>query len=213
MIHAYDKLYLTNAQKNLANMLDYLCNCLHAPLETAWSWFLTSKISTRFEQGDCSVLSGMSGIELAYSVLQEADENILETLPVHSFDRSPEYWTGWAIAYYQWDTGLRFTEIEHAVPIQNIRMLYEPYHEMDIRQFVDKVNAMYRAAVPETNLKKLRTLADLSQSELAEQSGISVRTIQQYEQRQKNINHAQAETLFRLSKTLNCSMEDLLEKL
>ena len=86
------------------------------------------------------------------------------------------------------------------------------YHEMDIRQFVDKLNEMYRNAKPETNLKTLRTLANLSQSELAAQTGISVRTLQQYEQRQKNINHAQTETLLRLSKVLDCTIEDLVEK-
>ena len=44
MIHAYDKTYLANAQKNLARMLDYLTNSLHVSLENAWQWFLTSKI-------------------------------------------------------------------------------------------------------------------------------------------------------------------------
>ena len=114
--------------------------------------------------------------------------------------------------YYQWNTGLRFSEIEHAIPIRTIWMMYDPYHEMDIRQFVDKLNEMYRNAKPETNLKTLRTLANLSQSELAAQTGISVRTLQQYEQRQKNINHAQTETLLRLSKVLDCTIEDLVEK-
>ena len=62
MIHAYDKSYLAAAQKNLARRLDYLVNDLHHPLETAWQWFLTSELSARFEQGDCSVLVGMSGV-------------------------------------------------------------------------------------------------------------------------------------------------------
>ena len=44
MIHAYDKSYLSAAQKNLARMLDYLVNDLHYPLETAWQWFVTSGI-------------------------------------------------------------------------------------------------------------------------------------------------------------------------
>ena len=65
MIHAYDKSYLSAAQKNLARMLDYLVNDLHYPLETAWQWFVTSELSARFEQGDCSVLVGLSGVELA----------------------------------------------------------------------------------------------------------------------------------------------------
>ncbi|WP_455193896.1 helix-turn-helix domain-containing protein [Eubacterium ramulus] len=213
MIHAYDKTYLSNAQKNLARMLDYLTNSLHVSLENAWQWFLTSKISMRFECGDCSVLSGMSGVELAFAVLQEADEPLPVSTPKYPFDRTPEYWTGWALAYYQWNTGLRFSEIEHAIPIRTIWMMYDPYHEMDIRQLVDKLNEMYRTAKPETNLKTLRTLANLSQSELAAQTGISVRTLQQYEQRQKNINHAQTETLLRLSKVLDCTIEDLIEKI
>ena len=74
MIHAYDKSYLSAAQKNLARMLDYLVNDLHYPLETAWQWFVTSELSARFEQGDCSVLVGLSGVELARAVLEQAGE-------------------------------------------------------------------------------------------------------------------------------------------
>lgn len=40
--------------------------------------------------------------------------------------------------------------------------LYSPYHEMDIRQFVDKMNELYRAAKPDTNLKLLRKNAGLT---------------------------------------------------
>ena len=77
MIHAYDKSYLSAAQKNLARMLDYLVNDLHYPLETAWQWFLISKMAFRFEQGDCSVLVGLSGVELARAVLEQAAKSYL----------------------------------------------------------------------------------------------------------------------------------------
>lgn len=212
MIHAYDKSYLAAAQKNLARMLDYLVNDLHYQLEVAWKWFLMSEISARFEQGDCSVLVGLSGVELARAVLEQAGETVSMQKPSCSYDRSPEYWTGWVIAYYQWDTSLRFSEIEQSVPITKVRLLYTPYHEMDVRQFTDRMNELYRAAKPETNLKALRTLAGLSQSELAARADVPVRTIQQYEQRQKDINKAQAVTLLRLARTLNCKVEDLMEK-
>ena len=101
MIHAYDKSYLSAAQKNLARMLDYLVNDLHYPLETAWQWFLISKMAFRFEQGDCSVLVGLSGVELARAVLEQAGEVVPMQKPSYAYDRSPEYWTGWALAYYQ----------------------------------------------------------------------------------------------------------------
>jgi transcriptional regulator with XRE-family HTH domain len=83
---------------------------------------------------------------------------------------------------------------------------------MDIRHFVDKVSEMYKSAKPDTNLKLLRLKAGLSQRELAERSGIPVRTIQQYEQRQKNINKAGVEYLVVLSQVLFCDVESLLEK-
>ena len=52
---------------------------------------------------------------------------------------------------------------------------------------------------------------ELSQSELAEQSGIKVRNIQMYEQRVNNIDKAQVQTLYKLSRVLGCDIEDLLE--
>ena len=147
MIHAYDKSYLSAAQKNLARMLDYLVNDLHYPLETVWQWFVTSELSARFEQGDCSVLVGLSGVELARAVLEQAGEVVPMQKPSYAYDRSPEYWTGWALAYYQWLTSLRFAEIEQAVPITAVRLLYTPYHEMDVRQFADKMNELYLSLI------------------------------------------------------------------
>ena len=63
----------------------------------------------------------------------------------------------------------------------------------------------------ETNLATMRKNKGLSQGELAEKSGISVRSIQLYEQRQSNINNAQYNNLQALSKVLGCETEDLLE--
>ena len=82
---------------------------------------------------------------------------------------------------------------------------------MDIRHFVDKMNELYNNAKPETNLKIYRKRANLSQKELAELADIPVRMIQHYEQRQKNINKAQVEYLVKLSRVLNCNIEELLE--
>ena len=97
--------------------------------------------------------------------------------------------------------------------MRSVLELYDPYHEMDIRQFYDRMNELYLEAEPETNLKRLRQRAGLSQGELARAADVSVRTIQQYEQRQKNINFAQAERLLKLSRALHCAVEDLVEKI
>ncbi len=69
-----------------------------------------------------------------------------------------------------------------------------------------------RKRFPESNLKRLRALCGCTQAELAERSGVSLRSIQMYEQRNKDVNKASAETLYRMAKALGCGMENLLEK-
>ena len=212
MIHAYDKLYLDKAQTALGRMLDFAVYELHYTLEDFFSLFLKTGIADRFGSGDYELLVGMSGVELAYTVLEEAGRPVNRKKIRYSADRSPEYWTGWALAYYQWETALSFCEIVRTIPISEIAAMYTPYHEMDIRQFVDHMNERYLKANPDTNLKRLRTKAGLSQNALAETAGVPLRTIQQYEQRRKNINKAQAEYLIMLARTLCCRVEDLIEK-
>ena len=211
MIHAYDKVYLDKARTALGRMLDFAVYDLKYDIADFFALFITSGVATRFEVGDFKWLVGMSGVELAYEVLEQSGIACARIPPNYTTHRSKEFWTGWALAYYQWETAMRFAEIVQYVPIQDMMALYSPYHEMDIRQFVDQMNALYKIAKPETNLKLLRQKAGLSQRTLAELSGVPVRTIQQYEQRQKHINKAQAEYLVMLAKVLCCEVGDLME--
>ena len=212
MIRAYDKVYLDKARTVLGRMLDFAVYDLHYDIAEFFNLFITSGTAARFESGDFSVLVGMSGAEVAYEVLSASNLAFERITPNYTANRSEEFWTGWALAYYQWETAMTFAEIIRYIPLRDIQALYSPYHEMDIRQFVDQMNTLYRAAKPETNLKLLRQKAGLSQRELADLSGVPVRTIQQYEQRQKNINKAQAVYLVMLAKVLCCGIEDIMEK-
>ncbi len=213
MIHAYDKVYLDKARTVLGRMLDFAVYDLNYDIADFFQKFICSGIAARFEIGDFTVITGRSGVELAYEVLEQSGIKPKRIKPNYTADRSEEFWLGWALAYYQWETSMSFAEIVQYMTVKDILALYSPYHEMDIRQFVDKMNALYKAAKPETNLKLLRQRAGLSQRMLAELSDIPIRTIQQYEQRQKNINKAQAEYLVRLAKVLCCEAGDLIEKI
>lgn len=213
MIHAYDRVYLAKAQKTLARMLDFAVHELHYDIASFFDLFLVSTFDKRFEFGDCSVIAGMSGVELAFCVLEESGAIIKRFKPQYSIDRSEEYWTGWALAYYQWYTSIPFAQIVQCIPIKTIQSLYSPYHEMDIRQFVDRMNELYKEAAPETNLQRIRKQANLTQAQLSEISGVSLRSLQDYEQRKKNINKAQAETILILANSLCCNMADLMERI
>ena len=208
MIHAYDKNYLSKAQNNLASMLDFAVYDLEEDLSYFYLKFLQSKISSQFERGESTVIVGKSGVELALDII--GDETLASKYRPAA-NRTPEYWCGWALAYFQWQTNLGFKEINKYISISEILAMYSPYHEIDISQFCDKMIELYNKRKNNTNLKALRLDAGLSQSELAEISDIPVRTIQQYEQKQKNINAAKAETVVKLAKALNCTVEALME--
>ena len=165
-------------------------------------------MSSNFEAGDSTILAGISGVELALDIIND-DTKANSIHPI--FDRTPEYWCGWSLAYFQWYSGLKFLQINKYIPIIEILNMYNPYHEMDISHFCDHMSALYNSRKPYSNLKLLRLDANLSQSELSKLSEVPVRTIQQYEQKQKKINKASTETIIKLAKVLNCSVLDLME--
>lgn len=59
-------------------------------------------------------------------------------------------------------------------------------------------------------LKQLRNQAGLSQSQLAMIADVSIRMIQKYEIGDKDIQKAQAITVYKLARALDCSMEDVI---
>ena len=211
MICAYDKLYLEKARVALGRMLDFAVHELKYDVTIFFDTFLASGIAKEFEHGDAGVVVGRSGVELTYEVLERVGSMETRMKAYYSAWKSPEYWAGWALAYYQWKTALSFAEIVRYVPIIRIVALYEPYHEMDIRQFADKMNELYHEAKGDTNLKILRKRAGYTQKELALLTGIPMRTLQQYEQRQKNINKASVEYMYAISKVLGCEIRELME--
>lgn len=60
-------------------------------------------------------------------------------------------------------------------------------------------------------LKELRQVRSLSQSQLAEETGINVRTIQHYEQGSKIFDHARIDTILKVCIALGCQLEDIIE--
>ena len=90
--------------------------------------------------------------------------------------------------------------------------MYKKFHEMDITHFVVELDRMRAEENHIASLKRLRLYAGMSQSELAAATGIPVRTIQQYEQKQKDINNAKVDYIIKLSTALYCRPEDILEE-
>lgn len=60
-------------------------------------------------------------------------------------------------------------------------------------------------------LTEIRKKRGLTQAELAEASNVSYRTIQEYEQERSDLKKASVSTVYQIAKTLNCTIEDLIE--
>lgn len=211
-IRAYQETYLPRAQSVLGDAFDYAVNACKMSGQDFVKLFTVSSFSSRIENGEPSLLLGKSGIEIARDVILETTGKEEETTPVDDFFRSEAYWIGWSASYYQWYSSAKFSEIFDALPYRDLQVLYPTLHEADISKFVLIAEERLNAGHKETSLKRIRTYCRITQAELAERSGTGLRSIQMYEQRQKDINKAGADTLQRIANTLGCRVEDLLEK-
>ena len=213
MVMAYNELYLNDAQIFLADLFDTIINDVSIDIDFFSHMFVNSPISHRFEIGDPSLISGKSGKEAAMNLLEEVMPDISFLCEPHiDFEKSPAYWAGYYLAYYQWYTRKRFKDIFMRIPLKEIVAMYKIYHEMDISNFVSELDRRYDSVLLPTKLKTIREAKGLSQNQLAVLSGVNKRSIQLYEQRVNDIDKAQGQALYKLARVLCCSIEDLLEK-
>lgn len=207
-MRAYDKKYLSLAQNSLGNMLDFAVNYLEIELNVFWNKFLQSEEAKAFEIGSPKIIAGKSGRELVFDVLKQKPSKASFKI---ASSKDKEFWLGWALAYFQWESGYRFSQITSKISISEVLNMYSPYHEMDIRQFSDHMHELYNQRKSLTNLKARRIEYGITQLDLAEATEIPLRNIQQYEQGQKNINKASAENVLSLAQALKCKPHLLLE--
>ena len=212
MIHAYDEDYLYYAQNNLGHMVDFAINTCEYSLDEFFDMFRVSNVCKQFEEGNPSYLVGKTGCELARLVIFEVKEKEIQENDIMYMDRSPEYWLGWSLAYYVWEKNCRFDYIFRVIRPENLIEMYDTLHEADISKFVIQIDNKLKEYYDKSMLARLRTYANLSQSMLAEKSGINIRIIQSYEQGMRDINKAQFSTIVKLAKALNCDPIELLEK-
>lgn len=208
---AYGIEYLEDAMKNLGEMADYAVNACGMDANDFWELFIATGYAEKFGAGVPRVVSGFSGTELAQEVLRKAGKKEELPEPQIEFTCSREYWSGWILAYYQWYSGKKFKEIESNLPVQEVLQMYPALHEASEDKFAEVADRIIQKKEQGKNaLKRFRKMAGYTQKELSEQSGVTLRSIQQYEQGKKKLQKASAETIQALARSLGCHMENLL---
>lgn len=206
MIRAYNNCYLEDAMSGIGAMLDYAVRICGQDLELFWARFLASGVADQFSRRNPRYLCGLSGTELALKVAVDTGES----LPVENAEidiGSPEYWTGWTLAYLQWYLNRSFAELEDGgVGISDLRSIYPTLHEADLSRSLQYAEKKLAEAAVHFSLKKARKNAGLSQQELSERSGIPIRTIRAYEQRRLDLANAGAENVRNLRSVLGLTL-------
>lgn len=213
MIHAYSESYLDDAMSNLGDMMSYaVCDC-HYSAEDFFTYFISSGVAEKFGSGNPKYVAGMSGVELAREVIRQVKGDNIQVMPSQPTREGVEYWTGWVIAYYQWYSGMRFQDmVAYGLTAKRVMEMYM-LHEADLTKFIesaDQIIASHRSKTS-TRLKRIRKERNLTQQQLSDVSGVSLRMIQLYEQRKNDINAAQASTVMKLAQVLGCKPADLIE--
>ena len=144
MTHAYVEKYLSDAMDNLGEAFDYAVNACSLGIDEFMDLFITSGYSDSFGKGNPKHVSGLSGTELVMEIVEKSGKQMSFPEPQTEYDCSPEYWCGWILAYYQWETGRSFKDIHSNISMLEIRKLYGTLHEAAEEKFADTVNAIIR---------------------------------------------------------------------
>lgn len=211
MTCAYSEMYLEDAMRTLGEAVNFaLCDQGLDPTEL--TAILSNSLEMRqFERGMPRVICGMSGDEFACEIIARAGLKPVECREIYPFDRSPQYWAGWVLAYTQWASCMGFSDLFEVAPLDWIIGSYHPLHEASEDKFagivIDKWN---KAQAGKKGLKAARKAAGLTQKQLAAQSGLKLRAIQLYEQNQLDLRRASVSSALALANTLDCCIEDLI---
>ena len=142
MARAYKKTYLNNAMRNLAVMMDCGVRKYGYPIEEFYQKFLSCDVSRQFAAGNPRYLVGMSGAELADSVVEASGGTVLKEND-GTYTVGPEYWAGWALAYYQWLSRRSFAYLHRkGLGIKEVVSMYYPLHEADLSKFAAAANGI-----------------------------------------------------------------------
>lgn len=209
-MNAYNEIYLDDNMTAVGAMLDYAVNSCGEDITLFYARFLASGIASQLARANPCLL-GRSGVELARLVAERTGPRLPDEKPFIDIG-SPEYWAGWTLAYVSWYLNIDYSVLQ-ACGISIVEMLshYPSLHEADLSKSVAFVREAVRKSVQSRNpLKTARENAGFTQESLAEMSGTSKSAIRSYEQQQRRLASASAETVRSLQQATGCDMAYLM---
>ena len=212
-VKAYDKKELPQVISKLGKAFEFAEKCLPEGAAGFYRRFANSSVAATCTGPDAHPEIGGSAIELVLDVNEDAS---IDTLLMNEKRLSKQEtrrlrWEAELLCRYQWETGLPFPAVFRTLSPERLRALHADYAELPPAEVVQRISVPETHESTTTSLARIRRERGLSQAGLAKASGVTLRSIQQYEQRKKDISHAQARSVLALAQALSCTMEELLE--
>lgn len=138
MTRAYIEPYLRGVMRNLG-VMSYFCINEYGMSPSEFSeLFPKSHVAEQISIGSPRFLAGLSGKELADMLIEMENINTQPATGSDLYQITPEYWAGWALAYYQWYTNKSFAQMHSdGQTFEKILRMYHPLHEADLTKVVE----------------------------------------------------------------------------
>ena len=211
--HPYSAEELPHTIRTLGKAFEFAEKCLPDGAAGFYRRFVDSAAAASCSGPDAHPALGAAAIVLVLDVNEGAsiDTLLMNEKRLSKQDVGRLRWEAELACRYQWETGLPFPAVYRTLTEERLRALHADHAELPPAEVVQKISVLETHESTATNLARIRRERGLSQAGLAKASGVTLRSIQQYEQRKKDICHAQARSVSALAQALSCTMEELLE--
>lgn len=190
----------------------YLKQVRHEEPENFFRLFRISGLQKDWDESGRKLCAKMEPGELYSAVLKRLGMTKENELPEEELPSDEKtLWAGNLLDYIQRKTGKSFSSILEDISFHELEVLYEPLKAFSAEQSFQVIREKIRQKGKKTWIQRIRRRRGLSQRELAEKSGVNLRTLQQYEIRDKDIEKAAAGKLLAMARVLSCRPEELME--
>ena len=205
-----DCIYDQDIRERLGTFFDVAVNQCGLRGQDAVDALVVSGLAGQLERQNPGFAVGRSGSELLQWALDACGYGIR----VPNSSRAPvsdDYWTGYMVALLQLRSGWTYAQVFERMSYADVREMHSWCQDLPEDEVVENMRAALQERPRVSALRRARKAAGLTQTQLAQVAGVSMRSVQQYEEGLKDINKAAAGTVYRFSLVLGCTMEDLLE--
>jgi len=193
-----------------AEAIDYGVNACHYNIDMIIR-LLCSQYGSKFDDRDEEFVNNYDGEKL----IKEIVDTFFWKYPYPDYKINPkskEYILGEYLGELAAFSKIPFRDLLLRIrPTDTLTFLKEHNYEINHDEFEKWATKIYKKDDYVTRLRLIRDHNHLSQAQLAKKSGVNIRNIQMYEQRNNDINAASGIILQKLAHALKVRVDDLLE--